>query len=93
MRLGWAFPSRRRLDGFSSDLTENGCCREPRTAFSCAQKAAGKRPAFPCISKRLRKKPRSNAQQAAFHPSGNGLNGQARALSLAARGGALKVGK
>ena len=33
------------------------------------------------------------AQQTAFQPSGNGISGQADPLSLAARGGALKVGK
>jgi hypothetical protein len=35
----------------------------------------------------------ANAQQTAFHPSGNGINGQASLLSLAARGGVLKIGK
>jgi len=34
-----------------------------------------------------------DAQQAAFQPSGNGINGQAGPLSFAARGGVRKIGK
>jgi len=87
-------PQRGHLDRLPKrpNLTEDGLSRTANGVLM-RTKTAGERPAFPTLPTFVAIMRVAMLSRRRFHPSGNGINGQACALSLAARSGTLEVGK